>query len=142
MQKTFTHRAYRGLYDCVCARLTLTVLGKHGVSIVTGLTGLTVSSGSVEKAPQALAGDDVTVSRLAYVHITVTITAHTGAIDCPWVTIETTRTPKGAERGVTRAAKADRVSLVVVTFHSCFLCVLPGNGHTPPFLTPPARRWD
>lgn len=145
MEKTegeFTHQAYRGRYDCVCARLTLTVLGKHCVSIVTGLTDLTVSSASVEKAPQALAGDDVTVSRLTYVHITVTIAAHTGAIDCPWVTIETTRTTKGTEREASRGLPRLTGVSLVVTFHSCFLCVLPGTGHIRPFLTPPARRWD
>lgn len=98
MKTELTHQAHRGLHDCVCARLTLTVLGKHCVSIVTGLTDLAVASAGVEKAPQALAGDDVTVSRLTCVHITVTITAHTGAIGCPWVTIETTRTPEGRER--------------------------------------------
>lgn len=130
--------------DCVCARLTLTVLGQRGVSIVTGLTDLTVSSGRVEKAAQALAGDGVTVSRLTGVHVPVTIAAHTGATDCPRVTIETTGAPgEGGREGREGAAGAGLTGVRsgVVTFHSCFLCVLPGTGHTPPVLTPPARRW-
>lgn len=83
---------------CVFVRLTPTVLGKHGIPIVTGLTDLAVSSASVEKATQTLPCDYVTVSRLTYIYITVTITAHTGATNYLWVTIETTRTPKDTEK--------------------------------------------
>lgn len=86
---------------CARARLTLAVLGVHSVSIVTGLTDLAVWSSGVEQAPQTLPCADVTVPRLTNVHVTVTVTAHTGAACYLWVTMETTGTPKGTERGVT-----------------------------------------
>lgn len=108
LEETGGGDTHRGRWDCVCARLTLAVLGKHGVAVVTGPTDLAVSPGGVEKAPQALAGGDVTVSRLTRVHVAVTIAARAGAVGCPWVAVETTGTPEGAERGVRRAAEADR----------------------------------
>lgn len=48
------------------------------------------------------------MSRLTRVHVTVTIAARAGAVGRPWVAVETTGTPEGAERGVRRAAGADR----------------------------------
>lgn len=81
----------------MCVRLTLAVLGVHGVSIVTGLADLTARSSGVEQAPQTLPRHDVTVARLAHVHVTVTVAAHTGAAHHLWVTIETTCTPTDTE---------------------------------------------
>lgn len=83
---------------CMC--LTLTVLGVHGVSIVTRLTDFTVSPSSVAKATQTLPGDGVTVPRLTDVYVTVTLTADTGPTQYLWVTIETTGTPRDTDRCV------------------------------------------
>lgn len=80
--------------------LTLTVLGVHGVSIVTRLTDLTVSPSSVAKATQTLPSDGVTVPCLADVYVTVTVTADTGPTQNLWVTIEATGTPGHTDRHV------------------------------------------
>ena len=80
--------------------LTLAVLGVHGVSVVTGLTDLTARPSGVEQAPQTLPCGDVTMSRLAYVRVTVAVAAHAGAADRLRVTVETTCTPEDAESGV------------------------------------------
>lgn len=89
---------------CVCVCLTLTVLGVHSISIVTGLTDLTVSPGSVAEATQTFPGDGVTVPRLADVHVTITLTADTGPANYLWVTIETTGTPGDTDRQVSHQA--------------------------------------
>lgn len=132
---------YRLFVVCVYVRLTLAVLGVHGVSIVTGQTVLTAWSSGVEQAPQTLPREDVTVSRLTDVHVTVTITAHTGAADYLGVTMETTCAPADTDRHQSRCV-CRRVEGFAATFHRCVRCILPGSGHMTPDPTPPAHRWD
>lgn len=84
---------------CVCVglHLTPTVLGVHGITIVTRPTDLTVFPVSVVKASQTLSSDDVTVTCLTDVYVTMTLTADTGPAHYLRVTIETISTPGDTE---------------------------------------------
>lgn len=85
--------------------LTPTVLGMHGVSIITRLTDFAVSPGSVPEAAQTLPGGGVTVPRLADVHVAVTLAADTGPAHYLWVTIETAGTPGDRDRHGSQRAR-------------------------------------
>lgn len=91
------------MYVC----LTLTVFGMDGISIVTGLTDLTVSPSCVAKATQTFPGDGITVPRLTDVHVTMTLTPNTGSTHYLRIAIETTGTPADTDRHHSRLAASN-----------------------------------
>lgn len=86
---------------CVCVyvfvRLTPAVLGIHSISIVTGLTELTLPPGCVSKAMLTLATDGIAVFHVADIHIAVTLTADASPTHHCRVTVETAGTSGGSK---------------------------------------------
>lgn len=96
---------------------------------------------------QTLPADDVTVPRLTDIHITMTLTSHTGPTYYLWVSIETTGTPERRQKDrqtFVRMAASDWLLDLrcLLTSHSLAPCILLDTDHMTPDQMPPARRWD